>query len=170
MVAGVSLTLFFAHGGIGLAALPTITANSGAFETVVPPGFINDTAAFSGSAFRVELAMGGPTVHSFVVNINVVRERTTITSVGTLAQESMVFIKRTTRANDFSTLQDLTVDGAPARAFGYLVSYGRALHQRQVYVIHDGWGYVITYTALPGGQYHGSLPALSEALRSWRWR
>jgi hypothetical protein len=172
--AAVALVLvsFFARGGVGFASTSRVTSVSGAFTIVVPRGFHNDTAAFAGGAIRIELLVAGPTDKGFAVNINVVRERTGTLSLGTVVHGAMIELKRVSRATDFSTVQDLTVGGAPARAFGYHAPLGatRILHYRQAYVIHDGWGYVVTYSALPGAQYKASFSALNEALASWEWR
>jgi hypothetical protein len=170
--AGLVLVSFLVRGGVGLASTSRVTANSGAFTIVVPRGFRNDTAAFAGSAIRVDLFVVGPRAHRFSVNINVVRERTGALSLSKVVQASVTELKRVSGATDFSTAQDLTVAGAPARAFGYRASFAtaRVLHYRQVYVIHDGWGYVITYSALPGAQYDESVSALSATLESWEWR
>ncbi len=68
-------------------------------------------------------------------------------------------------------MQDLTVAGAPARALDYRATFGgRRLHDRQVYAVRDGWGYVVTYSALPGSQYLAIVSALNEFVASWRWR
>lgn len=170
--AGLVLVSFLVRGGVGFAATARVTSTSGAFTIVVPRGFRNDTAAFSGAAIRVDLFVVGPRAHGFAVNINVVRERTGALSLAAVVHASVVELKRVSGATDFSTVQDLTVAGAPARAFGYRASFAttKALQYRQAYVVHDGWGYVVTFSALPGTQYDESVSALSESLESWEWR
>jgi hypothetical protein len=171
-VAGLLLVAFFVQGGVGFASTSTLTSASGAFTIAVPRGFHNDTAALAGGAIRFEVVVAGSSEKGFAVNINVVRERTGVASVSTLAQGSMIELKHVNGAYDFSTVQRLTVAGAPARAFDYLASFGgaRLLHERQVYAIHDGWAYVVTYAALPGTQYQQSFSALGECLTTWHWR
>jgi len=170
-VVGVSLAVFFSLSAVGLGAGATVKANSGAFATALPHGFANNTAAVSGSAVRVDLLITAPAVDGFAVNINVVRERITTTNVTALIDASLAFIKDTARAHAFSTIQSLSVDGAAARAVGFLntLGSGPVVHQRQVYVIHDGWGYAITDSALKGSQYQRSVAALRQLLASWRW-
>jgi hypothetical protein len=162
----------FLQSGVGLAAPASVTSVSGAFATDLPPGFTNATAKFSGSAIRIDLAIEGPIANGFAVNINVVRERVGTMSLDALVNASIVGIKQLARsAHDFSAIRSLTIDGAPARAIGFLNAYGTAvIHQRQVYAIHDGWGYVITYSALRGTQYRGSRSALRAVTDAWRWR
>jgi hypothetical protein len=171
-IAAVALALLLSFAADGVAAAAgTVKASSGAFETVLPHGFADRTAAFSGSAVRLDLVIAAPASDGFAVNVNVVRERIKTTDVTALAQASLAYIRNTTRAHAFSALQTLSVDGATARAFDYLTSAstGTSLHQRQVYVIHSGWAYVITYSALSGSQYQGSLSALRQVLAGWRW-
>ena len=169
---GLLLVSLLVQGGVGFASTSRVTSTSGAFTIVVPRGFRNETAAVAGGAIRVEVLVAGSTQKGFAVNINVVRERTGTVSLSTLVRASVTDLKHVSGAHRFSTVADLTVAGAPARAFDYLASFGgaRILHDRQVFAIHDGWGYVVTYSALPGTQYRGSLPALSECLASWHWR
>ena len=62
-----------------------------------------------------------------------------------------------------------TVAGEPARAVDYLFATATGLlHLRQVYVEHQGWIYVITYTASTTA-YTASMPALAQVVNSWRW-
>jgi hypothetical protein len=168
--AGVALVLVLSQGAVGLASPPTIRAVSGRFTTVIPRGFRNDTAAFSDSPLKIELVMLGSKVDGFTVNINVLTEHAPTGDVGALAQAALGAVKRTTSVHRVSAFRDLTIDGSDARAVDYLVSVsGRTLHDQQVYVIHNGWAYAITYTALAGSEYRGSLSALSQALANWRW-
>ena len=168
---GLLLLSLLVQGGVGFASTSRVISTSGAFTIAVPPGFRNDTAAFAGGAIRIEVLVAGSTEKGFAVNINVVRERTHTANVDGVTQASITVLKRISGASDFSTVQHLTVAGAPARALDYRASFGgRLLHDRQVYAVHDGWGYVVTYSALPGSQYQGSLSALSEFVASWRWR
>ena len=139
---------------------------------MVPRGFRQETVPRSGGAVKFELVLAGSRENGFAVNINVVREPTGTATVGTLAQDGITELKRSGGAKAFSTVTHLTVDGASGLAVDFLASFGATglLHERQVFTIHNGWGYVVTYTALPGAQYQRSLSALSECLASWRWR
>lgn len=171
VAAAVALALFFLQGGVVAAAPSTVTSISGAFETILPRGFTDETAKFSGSAIKVDLVIAGPKAGGFAVNITVVRERAATTSLDALVKASIFSIKHLTRAHNFSAIRSLTIAGAPARAFGYFNEYGTiVVHQRQVYAIHDGWEYAITYSALPGTQYRGSRSALRAVTNGWRWR
>jgi hypothetical protein len=116
--------------------------------------------------------MVGPRVDGTMVNITVVSEPISNANVAALAQGGLDGVERTaSHVHRVSPFEDLTVDGAAARAVDFLFSLaGRSLHDRQVYVIHADWAYAITLTALAGGQYRASLPALSQTLADWRWR
>src|SRR5262249_8306873 len=115
----------------------------------------------------------GPRSRGFAININVVREPSRgMTNPAAIASFELNAIRRIERrAHAFSTLQPLTVDGAPARSVDYLnVPTGtRELRQRQVFVKHDGSIYTITYTALPA-TYAASAGAMDEVLGNWTWR
>jgi hypothetical protein len=149
------------------------TASSGAFTTVVPSGFRNETRSLSGAALNIQLVIIGPRAHGFSTNINVIREHFVGTDVAALARGQLTSIKRIyPKAHGFSAIAVTTVDRDPARAFAYSNAplNGKLLHQRQVFVIHAGWAYSITYSALPGAAYSASLPALHQVIADWRWR
>lgn len=169
--AGLLVISLLAQSGVGVAASSNLTSASGAFTIVVPRGFRNETAS-SHSTVKLELLVAGSTTSGFTVNIDVVREHVGTTSLEKVTQSSIGYLKRAYGAGRFSTIQDLTVAGAPARAFSYFVTFGspNLQHDRQVYVVHDGWAYSVTYSALSGAQYGGSLSALAECLATWRWR
>ena len=170
VILGLSLLILLVPGGVGFASTSRITSTSRAFTIAVPRGFRDDTSEFAGGAIRIEVFVAGSSQKGFAVNINVLREHTSA-NVDAVAQASIAGLKRASGATAFSAVQHLTVAGEPARAFDYRASFGgRLLHDRQVYVVHDGWGYVATYSALPGAQYEGSLSALSQLVASWRWR
>jgi hypothetical protein len=170
--AGFVVILLFVQSGVGVAASSSLTSTSGAFTIVVPRGFRNETASYTQSPVKLELLVAGSTESGFTVNINVVREHIGTASLGKVTQSSIAYLKRADGAGRFSTIQDLTVAGAPAHAFSYFATFGspNLLHDRQVYAIHDGWAYTVTYSALSGAQYGGSLSALAECLATWRWR
>jgi hypothetical protein len=162
-----------AQSGLGVAASSSLTATSGAFTIVVPRGFHDETAAYAHSnGAKLELLVAGSKDDGFTVNINVVREHIGTASLGNVTQGSIGDLKRAYGAGRFSAIQDLTVAGAPAHAVSYFATFGspNLVHGRQVYLVHDGWAYTVTYSALSGAQYGGSLPALGECLASWRWR
>jgi hypothetical protein len=169
-VAAAALASFFSLSGVGLATGSTIRSSDGAFATVIPHGFANKTAAYSGSAVRVDLLVVGPVANRVAVTINVVRERDKTANATAIAQASMAFERASTRDHAFSTPQSLSVAGDAAEAYDYLtVLNGKTLRQRQAYVVNDGWAYVVTYTALSGSQYQGSFSALGQMLAGWRW-
>jgi len=155
---------------VGVATGPrTVKGTSGAYETVLPNGWTNETAAYSHATTKLDLLIAAPISDGFAVNINVVRHRTTTTNVAALAKSLLAYTRHHLQAHAFSTLQTLSVGGTTARAFGYLTSTstGASLHQLQVYVIHDGWAYAITYSALNSGEYRESV--VDQVLASWRW-
>jgi len=168
---GLGIIALFAQGGVGVAASSSLTSTSGAFTIVVPRGFRNETAN-THSAVNLELLVAGSTTSGFTVNINVVREHIGTASLGKITQGTIGYLKSADGAGRFSTIQDLTVAGAPAHAVSFFATFGSPNLQqdRQVYLVHDGWAYTVTYSALSGAQYGGSLSALAECLATWRWR
>ena len=171
-MAALALAAFFCLVAVGFAASTTVRAVSGRFTTTLPAGFRNDTAAASHSPLRIEAYLVGPRVDGATVNINVVTEAVSSTDVDALAQGGLEGAERTVGPlHHVSPFEDLTIDGSAARADDFLFALkGRTLHDRQVDVILAGWAYAITLTALAGGQYRTSIPALSQMLADWRWR
>jgi len=149
-----------------------VISSSRAFTIVVPHGFRNDIQAYAHTDVKLEVLVAGATTSGFTVNINVVRAHIGKTTLATVTSASIAQLKRAYGAGRFSSIQDLTVAGEPARAVSYFATFGGAnlLHDRQVYLVRDGWAYTVTYSALSGSQYSGSMSALSECLTSWRWR
>jgi len=172
-VAGGALVIsLFALSGVAVAASSSLTATSGAFTIVIPPGFHNETSSYSDGFVKLELLVAGAKVSGFTVNVNVVRTRSGTAGLTKVTQGSIADLKRAYGAGRFSTIQHLSVAGAPAQAVSYFATFGtpNLVHGRQVYFVHDGWAYTVTYSALAGAQYGGSLSALGECLASWRWR
>jgi hypothetical protein len=169
LLAGV---LAVACAGTSLAAAPTVRASSGAFVASIPTGFSDGAAQFAGGAIKIQAAVLGPRVNGFTVNINVVRQKVASTSLALVTAEEVAGVKRVfPGAHGFSPIRSTSVSGEPARSLSYLNSpSGRLLHQRQIFVIHNGWAYVITYTASAATQYAKWLPALAQFIAGWHWR
>jgi hypothetical protein len=162
-----------AQSAVSVAASSSLTSTSGAFTIVIPRGFRNETASYANNnGIKLELLVAGSNDNGFTVNINVVREHIGSASLAKVTQGSIGDLKRAYGAGRFSTIEDLTVAGAPAHAVSYFATFGspNLVHGRQVYLVHDGWAYTVTYSALSGSQYGGSLSALGECLATWRWR
>jgi hypothetical protein len=169
--AGLVVIAVIAQSGVGVAASSNLTAASGAFTIAIPRGFRNETAKAQ-SPVKLELLVAGSTTSGFTVNIDAVRQHVGTASLEKVTQSLIGNLKRAYGAGRFSTIQHLTVDGAPAQAVSYFATFGtpHLVHGRQVYVVRDGWAYVVTDSALSGAQYRGSLSALAAFLASWRWR
>jgi hypothetical protein len=138
----------------------------GDFSVVLPAGWSDGADRLSGIALTGYL---GPTANGFETNVNVVRE-----SVGGL---NLAQYYRATIANVQSTLQvhGLTrptyhaVGGEPGLDYSFTDQQaGRTLEQRQTLSVHDGNGYVITYTALPSA-YAASIDDANAIIASWQW-
>jgi hypothetical protein len=172
VAAGLVVISLFACSAVGLAASSSLTATSGAFTIVIPRGFSNETSSYENGSVKLELLVAGPKVNSFTANINVIRARIGSASLEKVTQGAIADLKRAYGAGRFSTIQDLTVAGTPAHAVSYYATFGtpNLVHGRQVYLVRDGWAYTVTYSALSGAEYAGSLSALAECLSSWRWR
>jgi len=148
-----------------------VTGGNNGFVAAIPAGFRNATASAKGGPINILYLATGPRVGSLTTNINVVREPSGgLTDMNAIVRAELkglrVMLPETLR---ISTPEPMTVAGESARTVDY--QYGpttRRLHLRQVIVEHQGWIYVITYTASSTG-YSASLPALAQVINSWRW-
>jgi hypothetical protein len=143
----------------------------GTFAATMPSGFTNQTGSAQGGAINVLLLAVGPRLQGETININVIHEQARgQNDIDHIAGLELTGIKSlVSRAHSFSPMRSLTVDSAPARAVDYLGSpAGHMLHLAQVFVLHGGWIYTVTYTALPS-TYQGHLKALGQLLGGWVW-
>ena len=148
-------------------AAGTATGGGPGFATVVPSGFTDRTAAANGGAFNFAYFVLGPQRTS----INVVRGSSGgLTDMDVVVRLELQTVKRIfTSAHQFSSVGSLMIDGAPARAIDFLNSVaGRPLHQQQIYVVHGGHLYVITFSAAPS-LYASETSSLDHVLAAWRW-
>ena len=122
-------------------------AGGGYFTTVIPAGFSDATASLSTSVFRVLYDAAAAPVNGFSTNINVVREQAPSGDIASDTVRELTTLKRAEPgAYGFSTVSSMTVDGSPAREVDYLSRIGgHLLHLRQVFVLHAGAMYTITY-------------------------
>jgi hypothetical protein len=148
-------------------AAGTAAPSGAGFTTATPTGFRNLTAATKGGAFNFAYFAVGPQR----ANINVVRG----SSGGMTDMNAVVLIElRTVKrifpsAHQFSPVGSLMIDGAPARTIDFLnTAAGRRLHQRQIYVVHGGALYVITFTAI-SSSFASQTNSLNQLLTAWRW-
>jgi hypothetical protein len=149
------------------AATGVAPSTTGGFITVVPPGFTDATRLAHGGPINFRYLAVGPRR----TNINVVREPVRgVTDMNVIARAELRTLKRILpKAHGFSPVATMTVGGYQARSVDYLNSpAGQVLHQRQIFVAHGGWVYVITYTALPT-LYAAHLGALNKVIAGWRW-
>jgi hypothetical protein len=150
-----------------------VQSADGRFRTVIPAGFVDATHAVSSGVANVQYLAVGPRHQSFATNINVVREPAGGRSdMDQLVGLEIATIKRLEpHAGGFSPVTSLTVGGEQARAVDYLnaPTGNRLLHQRQVFVAHQGWIYTITYSAIPRA-YEVRVRALDAVIAAWRWR
>jgi hypothetical protein len=150
----------------------TVQSTDGRFQTVIPAGFVNATNSVQSGVANVQYLAVGPRHHSFATNVNVVREPARGRSdMDQIVGLEIATIKRLApQAGSFSKVTRLTLGGEPARAVDYLnaPTGNSVLHQRQVFVIHGGWIYTITYSALPSA-YVAHVRALDAVTSAWRW-
>ena len=142
------------------------------FTTVIPAGFSNGSAALASGPITLLYAALAPKVEGFHSNINVVGESSQgLTDPNVVARQELKSLKAAApHAHAFSAISPVTLDGAPARSVDYLNSVGtQAIHQRQVFSIHNNRIYTVTYTALRS-RYAASLPAMQQVLAEWRWK
>ena len=148
-----------------------VTSSDRGFAAAIPAGFRNATKSAQGGPINILYLATGPRAARLTTNINVVRQPSAgVTDMNAIVRAELrglrVMLPGTLR---ISTPERTTVGGASARVLDYL--YGpatRRLHLRQVIMEHQGWIYVITYTASSTG-YTASLPALARVISSWRW-
>src|ERR1700722_5313124 len=81
-IAALSLALLLSCTAVALAAGPkAVKGSSGAFATVLPKGWANNTNQYSKGATKLDLLISAPPANGFATNINVIRKRTTTTNV-----------------------------------------------------------------------------------------
>jgi hypothetical protein len=150
----------------------TVTSADGSFQTVIPPGFLDGRGSVATDVANVQYLAVGPRSHAFAANINVIRESARgRTDIDPIVEMELATIKRLEpRASGFSPVSGLTIGGDRARVVDYTnrSSGGRLLRQRQAFVVHDGWIYTITYSALPS-TYAANVGALNRVAAAWRW-
>lgn len=146
-------------------------SSDGSFATVLPPGFTDATGSVQGGAINVLFLAVGPRIDNETININVIREAARgRTDMNQIVQAELTGIKGLVpQANSFSPVASLSIDGAPARSLNYVGRpSGHLLRLRQVFVLHGGWIYTITYTALPA-TYEAHVGALDQVIAGWVW-
>ena len=154
-----------------IAPAGTVKSSDGSFATTVPTGFTDETSSAHGGAVKVLYLAVGPRIDNQTININVFREaaagRTDINAI--TAAELTGVRALMPHAHSFSPVSALTVGGALARSVDYQGLPGdQLLHLRQVFVLHGGWIYTITYTALPN-TYQAHVGAVDELIGRWIW-
>jgi hypothetical protein len=143
-----------------------IVAKEREFQTVIPRGYANRPSVAQYWAVR-------PVEDGISTNVLVVRfAASKELGLSTFAHRVLGALRRNGRS--VAPLQPLSVDGEPALALDYLVTStgtvrGKVTHVRQVLVKHGPWVFSIRDLAVPA-QYPGSVEALEEVLRNWRWR
>jgi hypothetical protein len=150
----------------------SVTSAAGSFQTVIPPGFLDGTRSVPIHVANLQYLAVGPRSHAFATNINVIRESARgRTGIDQIVGMELATIKRLEpRASGFSPVSGMTIGGDRARVVDYInrSSGGPLLHQRQAFVVHDGWIYTITLSALPS-TYAANLGALNRVAAAWRW-
>jgi hypothetical protein len=149
-------------------------AVEGTGYTLKPPrGFRDVTSRFDGSAIRVDLvyADAAQAGSGFARNIVVIREQPggefTLDDVMPNF-ENQAELQATDEG--ISEIEDLELDGVPARTYSFLrrdESSG-PVRQRQVIAIKDEAVYTITWTA-SADKFEAEEPTLDSILASWRW-
>ena len=140
----------------------------------------DQASEFSAAGFEPDVVITDDPEGGFAANINVLRQGSLAAGVDVdrLTEESRNALQDPAvleqlggglAPTDLSEVSRLELDGEPARAFDYSSEReGRELRFRQVYVVRDGAGYVVTYTALADDFEEGTA-ALAEVVDSWTW-
>jgi hypothetical protein len=138
----------------------------GDFSVLLPPGWTDGADRLSGIALTGYL---GPAADGFQTNVNVVREAVPGMDLAQYYRATITNVRNSLPISGLSRPSGRQVDGAQAVEYSFSDQQaGRTLRQRQTLTIHDGNGYVITYTALPSA-YNASLADADAIIDSWRW-
>ncbi|HZC70066.1 MAG TPA: DcrB-related protein [Jatrophihabitans sp.] len=144
-----------------------ITSPDGDFSVVLPTGW-TDQSDKAGQFGAVTVYIG-PVADNFATNINVTREDIGSMSVAEYEQRTFSAVRSQFHASVVSQPASRSVDGADA--LEYTVDdqqAGKSLRQRQTLVVHDGSGYVITYSALQTA-FDASSDDAAAIVDSWQW-
>lgn len=148
-----------------------VTSTDRRFVAAIPAGFRNAVAATQGAPINTLYLALGPRRGGFTTNINVVRESAAgRIDINAVVAAELKGIKRVLpQVRPISSPAPVTVAGEPARVVDYLYDAPTPhLRLRQVMLEHQGWIYVVTYTA-PATAYTADLPALAQMISSWHW-
>ena len=155
--------------GYGTTRRPgaAVSSPDGDFSVTLPSGWAD--APGKAAQFGAVTVYMGPAVDGFASNINVTREDVGDITVTEYQQRTFDQVRAQLHATLVDPPSPLSVDGDAA--LEYTVDdqqVGRSLRQRQTLVVHDGSGYVITYTALRTA-FDASSEAASAVVASWQW-
>jgi hypothetical protein len=138
----------------------------GDFSVVLPEGWSDGADRLSGAALTGYL---GPIANGFATNVNVVREPVGGMDVAAYYQATLASVRAAVPVTEVSAATSREVDGDEALEYSFKDEQaGRTLRQRQTLVVHDGNGYVITYTALAPA-YETSRRDADAIIDSWQW-
>ncbi|HEX6115861.1 MAG TPA: hypothetical protein VFY99_02095 [Solirubrobacterales bacterium] len=69
-----------------------------------------------------------------------------------------------------SEVDDAELGGEPAASYEQVAEAPPGdVRQLQLYAVHDGTAYAVTFSGLDSGQYEEDLPAVEAMLDSWTW-
>lgn len=142
-----------------------IESPDGDFSVVLPAGWRDGTDQIGTLALT---GYFGPTADGFATNVNVNR----VPAPGSLAavvHAAITQLQNTLHVTNMTPTTSRTLGGEPALEYSFTDQQaGRTLHQRQTIALHDGSGYVVTYTALTDA-YEASLNDADAIIESWQW-
>lgn len=169
------------HGVLGRQPAPTgptgfpsagprsgaVTSPDGDFSVTLPSGWRDETS--SASRFGAVTVYIGPAADGFATNINVVREVVGGMTVQDYVQRTLASVRARFHATVVSPPTPGSVDGDEALEYTLDDEQaGKSLRQRQTLVVHDGSGYVITYSALRSA-FDASSDDAAALVASWQW-
>lgn len=142
------------------------------YSIEVPKSWRDDRRELARSAVRFDLAYVNPKGVIPHQNIVVIRENPPGVKDSQLGQVNTIFRRQAgglANSAGVSPSQDRLLDGAKAKTYGYIVAQGDGkARQRQVFSIHKGAVYTITWTA-PTKSFASTVPLFEKILASWRW-
>ena len=165
------------------------------FEVKIPGGWFDAKDLGDNEEFRDEvekiagegarsaqyelLAASRDPVDEFAANLNVVKGVTGLPESLTPREyeqrarrelEALYEQNPGLRGTDAEPIRDVKVGGSDAAQTEVTRELsGRRVRQRQIFVIHEGTAFVITYTALVGN-FEKELGEADQLLASWRWK
>ncbi|GAB2471415.1 hypothetical protein GCM10027265_20580 [Jatrophihabitans fulvus] len=142
------------------------TVGTDDFELTLPSGWTSSSRLDTG----IVAVYFGPTVDGFTINTNMARELAPGADLDTYRARTLANLQTQLPITDLSETRSLTVGGEPAVTYDFRSEIrNQEFKQGQVVVLHDGYGFVFTYSASLG-TYDTYAPQAASMVTSLRWK